>query len=65
LTSAAQLASSDPLAGSEFGTLANVRLSNCEDFVMLVLIETVDVVDEVVDEDVVVVDDDGAVTVDA
>ena len=57
-TKAAQLASSDPLAGSALGTLANVRLSIWEDVVMLLLIEleevtvveteVVDVVDVVV-----------------
>ena len=64
-TKAAQLASSDPFAGSAFGTLANVRLSICEEVVMLLLmaledvtvVETeVDVVDVVEVVDVVVVD---------
>jgi hypothetical protein len=75
LTSAAQLASSDPFAGSEFGTLAKVRLSIWDDVVMLVLILLVEVVEEDdvvgvevedvvgVEEDVVVDEDEGAETV--
>jgi hypothetical protein len=68
-TRAAQLASSDPFAGSALGTLANVRLSIWDDVVMLLLIELVEVVDVVETVEVVdvvdVVEDDDVVVVDA
>ena len=62
-TNAAQLASSDPFAGSAFGTLANVRLRIWEDVVMLLLIELAEVVDVVETGVVEVVDVVGGVEV--
>ena len=65
-TNAAELASSDPLAGSALGTLANVRLNIWEDVVMLLLSELVETVETDVVGVVDVVDDEvGVVVVDA
>ncbi len=51
LTSPALLASSDPFAGSATGTLANVRLSIWDDFVMFgMLVEVTEVVDEAAED---------------
>jgi hypothetical protein len=52
LTRAAELASSDPFAGSDTGTLANVRLSIWDDFVMLEgIVEVEEDVEETTEED--------------